>query len=331
MNEGEQSHKYLSPPGPSTFSGKRENLNQSKSKKSPSISGTTWNTRTARNGHFSNRGGNTSRKSQLNAGPLSKRTDEEYKEFTSEKLRDILFKTKKIDRNANYDANGNIKAKVSTFDTTQQQLKKIVIAQKTGLGQVQVSTALVKEENEEDGDATKKEAAGTIASSRDGGDDARQSPFKNRKKDGNQALLAYLKAKHRAHTIGKQFRGRLVNGVPCKVDGKNNPIIDPLKQPPKKKNENEPVDPTEVNQPYFEIEGSNGMRMLYREESVKNLMNNSIVRYNDPAALEVSHISLQSYTHISHYPYFHCLQKAKNQFGTTVRFQFSCICKGGRS
>ena len=27
--------------------------------------------------------------------------------------------------------------------------------------------------------------------------------------------------------------------------------------------------------------------MIYREDSVKNLMNNSIVRYNDPAQLEV--------------------------------------------
>ena len=137
MNDGEQSHKYLSPPGPSTFSGKRENLEnhtKSKSGRSPSISGTTWNTRSVRNGPFSQRGGLTSRKSQLNAGPMSRRADEEYKEFPAEKLREILFKTKKIDRSAIYDANGNIKAKVSTFDTTQQQLKKIVIAQKTGLG-----------------------------------------------------------------------------------------------------------------------------------------------------------------------------------------------------
>jgi hypothetical protein len=28
--------------------------------------------------------------------------------------------------------------------------------------------------------------------------------------------------------------------------------------------------------------------MIYREDSIKNLLNNSIVRYNDPAVLEVS-------------------------------------------
>ena len=38
--------------------------------------------------------------------------------------------------------------------------------------------------------------------------------------------------------------------------------------------------------------------MIYREDSIKNLMNNSIVRYDDPAVLE----------------------KAKMQMGMTVRF-----------
>ena len=42
--------------------------------------------------------------------------------------------------------------------------------------------------------------------------------------------------------------------------------------------------------------------MIYREDSIKNLMNNSIVRYDDPAVLEA----------------------AKKQMGMTVRFQFSC-------
>ena len=48
--------------------------------------------------------------------------------------------------------------------------------------------------------------------------------------------------------------------------------------------------------------------MIYREDSIKNLMNNSIVRYDDPAVLE----------------------NAKKQMGMTVKFQFSCMCKGGR-
>ena len=64
----------------------------------------------------------------------AKKSNQEYKDYTSEKLREILFKTKQLDKRANYDANGNIKAKVSTFDTTQKQLKKVVLAQKSGLG-----------------------------------------------------------------------------------------------------------------------------------------------------------------------------------------------------
>lgn len=45
---------------------------------------------------------------------------------------------------------------------------------------------------------------------------------------------------------------------------------------------------TTVEQPFFEIKAADGSRMIYRQDSVKNLMNNSIVRYNDPRALEVN-------------------------------------------
>ena len=45
---------------------------------------------------------------------------------------------------------------------------------------------------------------------------------------------------------------------------------------------------TSINQPFFVIKNQDGTRMIYREESIKNLMNNSVVRYNDPAVLEVS-------------------------------------------
>ena len=39
--------------------------------------------------------------------------------------------------------------------------------------------------------------------------------------------------------------------------------------------------------PSFEIRSSSGIKMLYREDSVRNLMNNSIARYTDYASLEV--------------------------------------------
>ena len=67
----------------------------------------------------------------------------------AEKLREILFKKNAQDVHKKYDANGKIKAKVQTFDKTQSQIKKIVVAQKTAIGQVQVSTVIVKEEDEE--------------------------------------------------------------------------------------------------------------------------------------------------------------------------------------
>lgn len=63
--------------------------------------------------------------------------------------------------------------------------------------------------------------------------------------------------------------------------------------------------------------------MIYREDSIKNLMNNSIVRYNDPAVLEVSATICDKV--------LFWLKQAKQQMGTTVRFQFSCMCKGGRA
>ena len=40
-------------------------------------------------------------------------------------------------------------ARTQTFDKSRAQMKKIVMAQKTALGQVQVSTILVKEEDDD--------------------------------------------------------------------------------------------------------------------------------------------------------------------------------------
>ena len=54
------------------------------------------------------------------------------------------------------------KARTQTFDKTRGQMKKIVVAQKTALGQVQVSTILVKEDDEtEDANASKAQLRDT--------------------------------------------------------------------------------------------------------------------------------------------------------------------------
>ena len=102
----------------------------------------------------------------------------------------------------------------------------------------------------------------------------------------------YLWRKGRARTHGRKTSHQLQNGVPCKLDVRGNAILDPLTQPiaPKNKKEDE-VDPASVDQPFFVIKGHNGTNLIYREDSVKNLMNNSVVRYNDPTALEVSNLS----------------------------------------
>ena len=83
---------------------------------------------------------------------------------------------------------------------------------------------------------------------------------------------------------------KLKNGVPCKLDARGNPVIDKLSQPskPKGTDEDTEIDPASIDQPFFVIKASDGTKMIYREDSVKNLMNNSIVRYNDTAALDVS-------------------------------------------
>ena len=104
------------------------------------------------------------------------------------------------------------------------------------------------------------------------------------------ALMKYLKQKKQNRDQGRNTKFTLKNGVPCKLDSRGNAIIDPLTQPSKinKPGQDAEIDPTSINQPFFVIEGSNGSKMIYREDSIKNLMANSIVRYDDPAVLEVS-------------------------------------------
>ena len=130
-------------------------------------------------------------------------------------------------------------------------------------------------------------------------------------------LLKYVNSRKRDREFKMRPRRQLKDGLPCKLDAHDEPIIDPkLKaldgyayKTLKDKGSGDTIDPSSIGyQHFFVIEGSSGNKMIYREDSVKNLMNNSIVRYNDPKALE----------------------KAKKQSGSTVRFQFSCVCKGGR-
>ena len=103
----------------------------------------------------------------------------------------------------------------------------------------------------------------------------------------------YLRQKRIQKSLGRAPTKILKNGVPCKLDSRGNAILDPITQPIKPKNaqEDESADPESINQPFFVIKASNGGKMIYREDSIKNLMNNSIVRYDDPAALEVSLIT----------------------------------------
>ena len=71
-----------------------------------------------------------------------KKTEENIKTFSVEKLREILF-SKKVDKDADtnrYDERGKVKAKVQTFDRTAPPFKKIVVARPSGFGQVQVFT-----------------------------------------------------------------------------------------------------------------------------------------------------------------------------------------------
>ena len=115
----------------------------------------------------------------------------------------------------------------------------------------------------------------------------------------HQRILKYLKRKKEAKANKSKTRQThgLHNDEPCKLDARGVPIIDPLFIKPSKKTTEE-VDPTSINQPFFVIKGANGTKMIYREDSIKNLMNNSIVRYDDPAVLE----------------------KAKKQMGMTIKF-----------
>ena len=62
-------------------------------------------------------------------------------------------------------------------------------------------------------------------------------------------LIKYLKNKKRTRSTGKKSSHILKNGVPCKLDSRGCPILDPLTQPSKLKDtvNDEEVDPTSIN------------------------------------------------------------------------------------
>ena len=87
----------------------------------------------------------------------------------------------------------------------------------------------------------------------------------------NYALLNYAKAKNKKSK--KAELQKLENGVPRSLDEKGQPIIP--ESADGKDAGRPPVDGT----PYFQAEGDNGERILYREDSIKKLLNNNSLRY----------------------------------------------------
>ena len=118
-------------------------------------------------------------------------------------------------------------------------MKKLVVAQKTALGQVQVNTILVRSDNELDVDDDDDEEDEDIAGeTQDGG--PKKKLFGSQKKPTIDyeslsredrklyEMHKYLKRKGRARTHGRKVSHQLQNGVPCKLDVRGNAILDPL-------------------------------------------------------------------------------------------------------
>ena len=215
-------------------------------------------------------------------------------ESPAQKLRGILFKSKKPE-NTLFDLAADVKpgraakAKVDTFSKTKSQLQRIVLAQKTALGQVQVSTLLVKEDDDKDQNENGAVRQDVTASKSKMGDGPNEEPRTlNREEKAQRELMKYLVQKRKSRQRRSMPSRTLMNGVPCKLDNRGNAILDPLTQPVKTQSasKNEEIDPTSISQPFFVINGHNGTKLIYREDSIKNLMNNSVVRYDDPAVLE---------------------------------------------
>lgn len=202
-----------------------------------------------------------------------------------------MFKSKKPE-NTLFDLPADVKprrvakAKVDTFSKTKSQLQRIVLAQKTALGQVQVSTLLVKEDEDKVQNEKGVVRQDVTASKSKMADEAPHAL--NREEKAQRELMKYLVQKRKSRQRRSMPASTLMNGVPCKLDDRGNAILDPLTQPVKTQSgsKDEEIDPTSISQPFFVINGHNGTKLIYREDSIKNLMNNSVVRYDDPAVLE---------------------------------------------
>ena len=106
-----------------------------------------------------------------------------------------MFKSKKPE-NTLFDLAADVKprraakAKVETFSKTKSQLQRIVLAQKTALGQVQVSTLLVKEDEDKDQNENGGARQGEAASKSKMDDEAPRTL--NREEKAQRELMKYL-------------------------------------------------------------------------------------------------------------------------------------------
>ena len=87
-------------------------------------------------------------------------------------------------------------------------------------------------------------------------------------------MIRYL---HHKKVVRKDKRNQkprqvLSNGIPCKLNEKGLPI-------PPSGDDIANEDPEASGQPYFQVEGDNGEKILYREDSIKKLHNNNSLRY----------------------------------------------------
>ena len=85
-------------------------------------------------------------------------------------------------------------------------------------------------------------------------------------------MIRYLHHKKGVRRDKRHQRQVLSNGIPCKLNDKGLPI-------PPSGDDPEDVDPEASGQPYFQVEGDNGEKILYREDSIKKLHNNNSLRY----------------------------------------------------
>ena len=85
-------------------------------------------------------------------------------------------------------------------------------------------------------------------------------------------MIRYLQHKKGARSNRKHQKQILSNGIPCKLNEKGLPI-------PPSGDDSANEDPEASGQPYFQVEGDNGEKILYREDSIKKLHNNNSLRY----------------------------------------------------